>query len=123
MRNILIFLMAVFLFGDVSDTILKIKYIENNKKQFLKIDYNIFMTNEENPISSPIIFEKPKKYETDLKLYAIFNNKVNINSRWYNKGDFVNGYKIVKILDDKVLLKKNSRIKILKIKSTVLKVK
>ena len=84
MKKAVIFL-GVFLFADVSDTILKIQQIEHMKKNFLRIDYNIF-------------------------------------SKWYKIGDVVEGFRIIKILDNSILLEKNSKIVVLKIRKSILKV-
>ncbi len=113
MRILIIFL-AVFAFGDISDAILKIKTIENLKKRFLKIDYNIFSTTKKRYFVV--------KSNIELKLYAIFNNRVNINGKWYKIGDIIQGYKIIKITYDKVFLKKGNKIFVLEVKNSILRV-
>ncbi len=117
MKKMLIFI-AVLLYADVSDTLVKIKEIENLKKHFLNIDYNIFGTNK--IIITPVVsLEK----NLNLKIYAVFNNKININNKWYKIGDEINGYKILKITDDYVILKKENQIVKLKIGIDFLKVR
>ena len=120
MKKFIIFI-AVFIYADVSDVILKIKEIENIKRKFLKIDYNMFETkNKEVLIPLPVI--KRKKKEVKLVLNAIFNNKVNINGKWYKVKDKVFDYVIYKILEDKVVLKNGNKIIVLKIRPNILKV-
>ena len=117
MRILLIFF-AVYSFGDIANTILKINHIENVKKHFLKINYNIFTNNTQFITFTPTI----KENKINLKIYAIFNQKVNINGKWYQIGNEINGYKIINITSNSVLLKKGSKILVLKIKNNILKV-
>lgn len=122
MKKFIIFL-AVFLFADVSDTILKLQDMKNMKKKFLKIDYNIFKEEKKPVIKKVLKINKIKKAKKiNLHIFAIFNNKININGNWYKKGDIVYDYKIIKVLNNGVLLKKHSKITILKIKESILKV-
>ena len=115
MRVLLVFV-GVLLFGDVSNILLKIKDIENIKKNFLDVKYNIFGAYVQNVKIVPLT------QEIKLKIYAIFNNKVNMNGKWYKLGEEINGYKIVKILKNGVVLKKANKYFYLKIKNTILKV-
>ncbi len=48
-----------------------------------------------------------------LELTAILNDKAYINGRFYKIGDTISGYKIVKIADSYVVLKKKDKMKIL----------
>ena len=107
MKKLVIFL-TVLLFGDVSDTLFKIKEIESLKKHFLHIDYNIFSADNIPVITGDL------KEGINLKIYAVFNDMVNINGKWYKRGDEVNGYKILKISDSYVLLSKDGRMVTLK---------
>lgn len=52
----------------------------------------------------------------DLNLEAIFENRVKISSKWYQKNDIINGYKIIKISPDVVILRENGNEIRLKIK-------
>lgn len=107
-----------FSFSDVSDIIFKIKEIENSKKIFLKYPlYNIFINKKTN--ITPIIKSAPVE---NMKIYAIFNNKVNINGQWKKEGEYINDYKIIKIFPDYVVLRKNNKIKLLKFSSNIIKV-
>ena len=119
MKKILIFF-AVFLLADTSDTILKIKEIQASKKIFLKYPfYNIFI--QYQPVN--VNFEvKRSNISYSLKLYAIFNNKANINGEWKRVGENINGYQIVKITPNYVLLKKDNKLKVLKFSTNIIKV-
>jgi len=121
MKKILIFFLITFLFSDVSNTIFKINEIQNNKKIFLKYPlYNIFI-NEIMHNNIQLII-KSSNLSQKIKIYAIFNNKVNINGQWKNIGDYINDYKIIKIFPNYIILRKNNKIKILKFSSNIIKV-
>ena len=121
MKKILIFLIITFSFSDVSNTIFKINEIQNNKKIFLKYPlYNIFI-NEIMHNNIQLII-KSSNLSQKIKIYAIFNNKVNINGQWKNIGDYINDYKIIKIFPNYIILRKNNKIKILKFSSNIIKV-
>ena len=65
--------------------------------------------------------EKPKSVKTAskvLELGAIMNNSVMISGSWYKLGDSINGYKIVEINYNSVLLTKNKKKLLLSTKST-----
>lgn len=124
MKYILFLLLSSILFADVANIILKIKYIEtkNIKKKFLNFDYNIFGNNFLN--KPEIVNNININTNTNLKIFAIFNNKVNINGKWFSLGDYINGYKIIKITSNGVYLMKKSKIIYLKLVSNnILKVK
>jgi len=121
MKKIIIFFILIFSFADVSDVILKIKAIQNFQKKFLIYPkYNIFININNQNINYTNIKLSQGFYK--MKIYAIFNNKVNINGKWKKIGDFINDYKIIKIYPDYVILKKNNKLKILKITSNIIKV-
>jgi len=124
MKKILIFLIITFSFSDVSNTIFKIKQIQNSKKLFLKYpSYNIFVKQKINKDDNNVqVIMKSSNLPQKMKIYAIFNNKVNINGKWKNIGDYVNDYKIIKIYSNYVVLRKNNKIKILKFLSNIIKV-
>jgi len=122
MKKLIIFI-AVFIFADVSDTVFKIKEIETSKKVFLPVpSYNIFTNTKTPNVSVNKIIPKKLNNSVDFKIYAIFNNKVNINGVWKSVGDFVNEYKIIKITPKYVVLKKDNEIKILKFTINFIKV-
>ncbi len=119
MKKILIFFIITFSFSDVSNVIFKIKQIENTKKTFLKYPfYNIFINKKTNNTQTVITSTNLPQ----IKIYAIFNNKVNINGRWKSIGDYISDYKILKIYPNYVLLYKNNKITILKFSSNIIKV-
>jgi len=111
-----IFFIAIFLYADISDVLLKIKEIENHKKIFLKYpDYNIFTSKvyKIKPKQSIIQIHKPL---VKLTLNAIFNNSAKINGKWVKKGDVIYNYKIIKIEYNKVILKKDNKYFVLTMK-------
>ncbi|MGP1484770.1 MAG: hypothetical protein ACTTJC_01515 [Campylobacter sp.] len=62
-------------------------------KNFIDINYSSQEFNKEN---EPFI------------LQAIFENRAKISSKWYQKNDSINGYKIIKITQKEVILKENN---------------
>ena len=121
MKRVFIFFLITFAFSDVSNTIFKIKEIQNNKKIFLKYPlYNIFI-NEKIHHNIQLMI-KSTASSPKIKIYAIFNNKVNINGQWKNIGDYINEYKIIKIFPNYIILRKNNKIKILNFSSNIIKV-
>lgn len=110
--------------GDISTLLSKINYLKSlTSKGFKEIDikYDPFMQTKK-------IFVKKKNSKKEvvkssinkvsLTLITILNGRAFINSKWYKKGDKLNGYKIVYIGNDKVMLKKESRVKYLQIEKT-----
>jgi len=58
----------------------------------------------------------------DLKLYAIYNNRAYINGKFYKIGDKVAGFKVIKISNKYVVLKKNRKKVVLPlVKSNIIK--
>jgi hypothetical protein len=114
MKKIIIFL-AVFLYAQNPFEI--IKEINSYKPHFV---------NEMQQKKSVKVIKKIKKetIKNSVKLYldAIFNNIAYINSKPVKVGDRIYGYKVVKISFDRVILVKNGKIKILKIKPHIIKV-
>jgi hypothetical protein len=117
MKKTIIFL-SIFLYADISNILLKIDKIEHYKRKFNKIflkkcNVNIYNSNLSN--------NKISIKKTDLSLAAIFNNKALINNKWVQKGDIIDGYKVLKIYPKKVLLKKDKKIVVLKFDNILLK--
>jgi len=107
----IIFFIAIFLYADISNILLKIKEIEKSKKIFLPIpQYNIFTSSKTISITAV----QTNSINIPIRIYAIFNNLVNINGKWYKVGDNVNGYKVVEISNKNIVLKKDSKYIILK---------
>ena len=53
-------------------------------------------------------FEQPKVKSVAFNLGAIINNKAFVNKSWVAKGDTMNGYKIVEVNDNSVVLKRDT---------------
>ncbi|GAB6045832.1 hypothetical protein JCM11957_14300 [Caminibacter profundus] len=118
-KIILILLFFIYGHSDIIKTIEILKKIEKYQYDFKKIEkYNAFEPNT-NFLESIIINNKTSQI---IKIKAIFNKKVYINNSWYKIGDTVNGYKIIKIIDNKIVLKKNNKLLILSPKSQLIKV-
>ncbi|GAB6074012.1 hypothetical protein [Nautilia lithotrophica] len=121
MKKMLIFLILfIFVKADVFTIINDIKKMQLFNPKFKKlVNYDIFndyVTNKE------INSETPATFNENIQINAIFQNRVNINGSWYKIGDIVSGYQIIKINNNKVIMKKNRKIKTLIIKSNILKV-
>jgi hypothetical protein len=97
-----------------------IKAIEKYKPAFKKeIKYNPFY--ESNTVFNTNT--KTRKISgKKLILNAIFQNIAYINGIALKKGDFIQGYEIIKITPQKVFLKKDGELKILSYDSKILKV-
>ena len=122
MKKIIFVTFCSLLYADITYIIHEIEKIEKFKPLFKKIRYyNIF--EYEADIAEKNITTISKKESYDLKIYAIFQNRVNINGKWFKIGDIINGYKVLKITNDDVYLKKNNEILILSITNHILKVK
>jgi len=59
----------------------------------------------------------------NLSLNAIFQNKAFINGRWVKRGDLIEGYKVIKITQNSVVLFKNGKIKKITLNPKVIKVR
>ena len=122
MKKIIFLIYCSLLYADITHIINEITKVERFKPVFKKIRYyNIF--EYEADITKKNIGAISKKESYDLKIYAIFQNRVNINGKWFKIGDIINGYKVLKITNDDVYLKKNNEILILSITNHILKVK
>lgn len=123
MRYILLSILFVYADArDISSLMSKIDYLKSETlKSFkeIKVDYDPFAQAKK-------IFIKEKKIKTVVKqslktsltLVTVLNDKAFINSKWYKKNDKLYGYKIVYIGNDKVMLRKQNKIKYLQIKKT-----
>ena len=117
MKKIIFIIFYLLLYADITHIIKEIKEIKKNKPTFKKIKhYNIF----EYEIAKNTIATSTKK-DVNLKIYAISQNKVNINGKWFKIGDIINGYKITKITNNCVYLKQNNNISKLSITNYILK--
>ena len=114
MKKIILLTFFLFLYADVKYIINEIVKIEEFKPIFKKIKYYNVFEYETNIVKENIVAVSQKK-NLNLKIYAIFQNRVNINGKWFKVGDNIYGYKIVKINKNFVLLKNGNSKKILKI--------
>ena len=114
MRKIIFLTFFLFLYADVKYIINEIVKIEEFKPIFKKIKYYNVFEYETNIVKENIMAVSQKE-DLNLKIYAIFQNRVNINGKWFKVGDNIYGYKIVKIDKNFVLLKNKNRQKTLKI--------
>jgi hypothetical protein len=55
------------------------------------------------------IFSK-KVQDNTLYVTAILNNKAFINSRWYRVGEKVDGYKIIQLKENSILVKNSKKV-------------
>lgn len=117
MKKIFIFFISIFLYADVSNILIQMNKIETYKHSFKKI----YLTKCEKEEIKSVLVKNTVPFELVLK--AIFNNKALINNTWVKKGDFIKGYKVLKIYSRKVILKKNNKIIVLKFNNNMLKVK
>jgi len=108
MKKIILFLSScLFLLAqlniNINQIVKKIKKL-NTKKVFLSF-----------PHYNPFYFDKNvtkivlKRDNIKLVLNAIFNKSANINGKWVRVGEFIYGYKVIKIYLDRVLLKYKNR--------------
>ncbi len=99
---------------EVSDRINSISVLKNENKK-IHNTYDPFKT------AKPIIKSKKvvkDSYESDeINLQTILNKRAFINSRWYNTGEKIQGYKIEYINKNSITLSKNMTKKILAIKN------
>ncbi|MCI6217996.1 MAG: hypothetical protein MR629_05660 [Helicobacter sp.] len=58
----------------------------------------------------------PPAKEQKLVLEAIMNNKALLNGRWYKPKDKINGFEILKITKDSILLERNGYKQYIRIK-------
>jgi len=122
MKKTIFLVFFSLIYADVTSIINKITKIENFKPIFKKIKYyNVFDYESDSRRKDNITISK--KGSCDLKIYAIFQDKVNINGKWFKKGDIMNGYKIFKITNNYVYLKRNDEIVKLSVTNYILKVK
>lgn len=111
MKLKLFFLLSVLLSeGLFGDLISEIKQIENKPIILLKFpNYNFF--------EMPKIKVKAKKaIKPHFKVLAIFDNSVFINGKWYKVGDVVYGFRIVKIYDNRIVVKRDGKFYVVRLK-------
>jgi len=122
MKKIILFI-ATLAFADISSIINEIKEMESFKPRFeVLVKYDLFdktkvIKNPKQTVIKTTVIAEPKLY-----LKAIFNDKANINGKWLRVGDEIEGYKVVKIDENGVVLRKFRKTIYLKVKISVLKV-
>jgi hypothetical protein len=118
MKKYLLILLTVVLHADISAIINEIKEMESYTPKFKNMEKYDLFTNLGLKSGGKTFINT----EYAIKIDAIFQNRVNINGKWYKAGDEIYGYKIIKITDEGVFLSKNGKIKKINLKSNVLKV-
>jgi len=95
----------------------ELKKIKENNFTEIKVKYDPFCKSEKiiKLKKNKRIFPKRDKKHY-LFLLAVLNKRAFIDHKWYKNGDIVNGYKIIYIYNNRVVLKKKDKIMILKIK-------
>jgi len=119
-KMIFLFILFVVMDADVVTVINEIKKMQTFTPQFKKMaKYDIFgnfiINKKDNSGFNSAVNEK-------LQINAVFQNRININGSWYKTGDIINGYKIIKINNNEVVMKKNGKIKTIIFKSNIIKV-
>lgn len=121
-KKIVFILISIMLYADISNILFKIKELQNSKKIFLSMpEYNFFsiLKPKNELIQTKTVIENEN---LPLKIYAVFNNKVNINGKWLKVGENFQGYKIIKINYNKIVVKKDNKYMIFKPTTKFLKV-
>jgi len=115
------FLIYLFLFTSVFGDNLpqRLEHLLKDKKikTVTMLKYDPFFTKYEKKQSykhSFIIQKKTKTKKRKLKLVSILGNRAFIDGRWLGKGNKIHGYKIKKVLQNKVVLFKQNKIKVLR---------
>ena len=109
MKTLLSLLFALALFANVLD--LPVEY-----DPFYKASRIIQHTKKGRKNIQPVV--KP------LYLYAIFNNQAYINGKFYQIGEQVEGYRLISIKKNYVILRKGERMKLLPLlKNNILQIR
>ncbi|NPA81367.1 MAG: hypothetical protein GXO31_02035 [Epsilonproteobacteria bacterium] len=107
---------------DISKILKKIEKLKTFSKTERKIEisYDPFFPTKKKKVKKKII-----KKRTPLKLKAILNKEALINGKWLKEGSRVGNYKIIKIEEQRVWLKRGQKTILLKLykKPSLLKVK
>jgi type II secretory pathway component PulC len=117
MKKLFMLFAGVFLYADISAIISQIKDIDSYTPVFKPVrSYSVF-----TDISLKKQHIKADYTGSVLVLNAVFQDRADINGKWVKKGDKIEGYEVLRVNSDKVVLKKDGKIKILSSKSKVLK--
>jgi hypothetical protein len=119
---IILFINAIIIQAQIMDKIKDLdinNYIINIEKKYYKNEKINFTYNPFSKYEKFVNNLNNKKYKIKLKnkkiykLFGIFNNQININKKWYNNNDMIDGFYIKKQNMNEVnLIKKNKIIKL-----------
>lgn len=98
MKSWLFFLVTSWLFGAVLD---------------IPVEYDPFHKASRIIQHSAKSHKRISQTEKPLYLYAIFNNQAYINGKFYTRGEQIDGYTLLSIKKNYIILKKGEKIKIL----------
>jgi len=91
---------TIFLYSSQeTDEIIKLVKILSVKSKYQLIQvYNPFLQHSKKEYKKIVLgnYFKQQKVKQSYKLKAIFGNRVKINDNWYNIGDKIDGYTIVR---------------------------
>ena len=110
------------LIASIDNTLQKVIFESRSKEvSDIKISYDPFNINKPKPMSrqteESTTFQQtePSKYLSKPILSMIFNKNAFINGKWYKENEKLADYKIIKINQDIVVLKKNNKYTTLKL--------
>lgn len=110
------------LIASIDKTLQKVIHESRSKEvSDIKISYDPFNTNKPKPINTQIEkstnSEQLKMQKQPLKpaLSMIFNKKAFINGTWYKENEKLADYRVIRINQDIVVLKKNNKYTTLKL--------
>ena len=93
----------------------KLELLKNREKYEFKditVPYNpFFKVIKMKNVSGKVIVSKKFRFV----LLTVLNHKAFINNRWYKQGDYIKGFRVIKIYKDRVILQKGNKKVILKI--------
>ena len=114
MKKIILIILFINLYADVSVILKEIDKINNFHYNFHIIKYNPFVCKKiyKNDLVKNLVIKK----STIFILKAIFNNQAFINNKWYKRGDKIDGFIVYKITDREVFLKNGKKIIKIKLK-------
>lgn len=110
MRKVFLLLCCTFvLFADKEADFLIKEIRENKAEPISEFAKNPFESSKE--IDFIVQKQKNKKVNSRLVFHSILGKNVLINNKWYKKGDFVAGMKLVKIGDHFIILSLSNKSK------------
>lgn len=110
------------LIASIDQTLQKVIYESSSKEvSNIKISYDPFNTNKPKAVDTQTKkstnFQKPQpqKHPSKLALSMIFNKNAFINGKWYKENEKLADYRVIRINQDIVVLKKNNKYTTLKL--------